>query len=78
MIEQGNTPHGVWYRVVHGSNSMSSDDEESVVETTATTVPLIPTPAPVTAAIPPPPLTVTLSPSIPPVIEECLNHFKEG
>lgn len=34
MIERRDTPHGVQFQMVHGSDSKSSDDEGSLPETT--------------------------------------------
>lgn len=78
MIECEDTLHGVQYWVVYMTDSESSNDEECLPETTITAIPLIPAPAPITAATAaPPPSTVTLTSSIQPAIEECMTHLEK-
>lgn len=79
MIEWWDTPHGVQYQVVHGSDSESSDDEESLPKTTAAAFSLIPAPDLVIYPVAPPLSSiVTPTSSIPPPIEEGLTRLEEG
>lgn len=80
MIERRDTPR-VHYRMVYGTDSESLDDEGSLLETTATAIPLILTPTPAilaAATLTPPSTTVTPTLSAPPALEEHLAYLKEG
>lgn len=62
------------YQVVHGTESESLDDEQSLSEITAIAVSSIPTTALAVAAVPP--LTATLTPSITLDLKERLARLK--
>lgn len=78
MIERRDTLYGVQYWVVYGSNSESSDNEESLPKTNVTVVPSILAPAPINIVtpLPPPSLTGLPSSSIP--LEERRTRVEEG
>lgn len=77
IIKRWDTPHAMLYQVGHGSDSETSDNEESLPETTTTAIPsssiaLVS----ITVALDPP--TATRTSSIPPAIEESLTHLQKG
>lgn len=78
MIEQRDTSHGVQYLLVHGTDSVSSDNEESLLETTPIAISPILAPAPFDDATTAIPHVAVSTPSALFALEESLNFLDEG